>query len=74
MTVKRPDGFKLPDHKELATALPTLVKAATTAFADPPAQFSNIRQRERVNERRNLYLVLAGRYHATPWDHQVNEG
>lgn len=36
MTVKRPDGFKLPDHKELTTALPTLVKAATTAFADPP--------------------------------------
>ncbi|MFB2839593.1 hypothetical protein [Floridanema evergladense] len=34
--VKRPGGFELPSHAELAKALPSLVKAAASAFANPP--------------------------------------
>lgn len=36
ITVKRPDGFELPSHTELAEALPRLVAAAAPAFASPP--------------------------------------
>ena len=36
LTVKRPEGFKLPDLRELTAALPSLVQAAASAFADPP--------------------------------------
>jgi CRISPR-associated protein Csb1 len=35
ITVKRPDGFKLPSYTELAEILPDLVTAASPAFADP---------------------------------------
>lgn len=35
ITVRRPEKFQLPDHKELTAALPALVKAAAPAFADP---------------------------------------
>ena len=33
--VKRPDGFKLPDHQQLTQALPGLVEAAAPVFATP---------------------------------------
>ncbi len=33
--VKRPDGFVLPDLKQLEAELPSLVKAASSSFADP---------------------------------------
>lgn len=36
ITVKRPDGFELPSALELSKALPSLVKAASSAFANPP--------------------------------------
>lgn len=35
-TVKRPEGFELPNASELAKALPGLVSAASSAFAEPP--------------------------------------
>lgn len=35
ITVKRPDGVKLPSHTDLVQALPALVAAATPAFASP---------------------------------------
>jgi len=35
ITVRRPEEFQLPDHKELTAALPKLVKAADPAFAKP---------------------------------------
>lgn len=34
--VKRPSGYKLPSSTDLAKALPSLVKAAASAFANPP--------------------------------------
>jgi CRISPR-associated protein Csb1 len=36
ITVKRPEGFELPSPIDLAETLPTLVKAAASAFANPP--------------------------------------
>jgi len=36
ITVKRPTGFELPSSTELAKALPSLIKAASSAFANPP--------------------------------------
>ncbi|MBD1911251.1 type I-U CRISPR-associated RAMP protein Csb1/Cas7u [Leptolyngbya sp. FACHB-8] len=36
ITVKRPEGFELPSTSELTKALPGLVSAASSAFADPP--------------------------------------
>lgn len=36
ITVKRPDRFQLPSPTELTKALPDLVKAASSAFANPP--------------------------------------
>ncbi|MGI0493191.1 type I-U CRISPR-associated RAMP protein Csb1/Cas7u [Alkalinema pantanalense CENA528] len=38
ITVKRPDGYKVPSLPELETALPQLVKAASSMFANPAVQ------------------------------------
>lgn len=35
IVVKRPEGFALPDLKQLEAELPSLVKAASSSFADP---------------------------------------
>lgn len=36
ITINRPDGFEMPSYTDLTQALPTLVKAASSAFAAPP--------------------------------------
>ncbi|MBD2057795.1 type I-U CRISPR-associated protein Cas7 [Oculatella sp. FACHB-28] len=36
ITVERPKDFELPSSSELAKALPSMVSAASSAFADPP--------------------------------------
>jgi CRISPR-associated protein Csb1 len=35
VVVKRPEGFALPDLKQLEAEMPALVKAASSSFADP---------------------------------------
>ena len=36
VVVKRPEGFALPELKQLEAEIPSLIKAAGSSFADPP--------------------------------------
>ena len=36
VVVKRPEGFTLPDLKQLKAEIPSLIEAARASFADPP--------------------------------------